>query len=71
MCCATGQLGVSYGVGRVWWYQAGAMGLKVDRDGGGLVMPGERHAGACLISPAPQTASTVADFEYAQPCHAG
>jgi transposase, IS30 family len=40
MRCATGQLGVSYGVGRVWWYQAGAMRLKVGRDGGGLVMPG-------------------------------
>jgi len=40
MACATGRLGVSYGVGRVLWYQAGAMSLKVEGDGGGLVMPG-------------------------------
>jgi len=41
MRVATGQLGVSYGIGRVWWYQAGAMTLKEGRDGGGLVMPGD------------------------------
>ena len=41
MRSATGQLGVSYGIGRVWWYQAGAMMLKEGRDGGGLVTPGD------------------------------
>jgi transposase, IS30 family len=41
MGSATAQLGVSYGIGRVWWYQAGAMTLKEGRGGGGLVVPGD------------------------------